>query len=503
MTNSTYERKWTVLVCLAGDNNLSSEMIYAIKEMKRVEKIRPNGPVTVIVVFDPSQGLPTQGYVINPGDVDNRLIREGSLIGAVTKTNGSETITHVREFNPAVTDALDTEINPINMGDPKTLTQIINDKLNEYKAEHYMIVLSGHGSGAEEDFFLTDDSARDSLTINELKEMLTGVKEYLSKTQPGRKIDILGLDSCLMSMAEVYYQLGNVQPDNAGANNLVDFVVGAEGFEMNTGWPYQRVLATLADCPEMPPELFAKKIVKDYVLYYSDYALAGQSVDLSACDLRGDNCLALQDKVKALPKCLIDNLEKKNNGRIKDAILLAHWEAQSYKFDRYTDLYDFCDVLKKRCPRDEGIAQACDGVVNAIKQIVKESCYSGPAVQYSFGLSVYFPWARVSRDYKNLEFAKDTGWHKFLKTYVDKTRRPPRKECPPSKRHKISVGGQIFNPASDEFTHDGTTAPGIKFIVPIGRFVEPIDMGPSNRTVSMKNPPIRWCPEDCEGEKKK
>ena len=46
---------------------------------------------------------------------------------------------------------------------------------------------------------------------------------------------ILGMDSCLMSMAEVYYQLvGNV-----------DYLVGAEGFEPSGGWPYQRILDSL------------------------------------------------------------------------------------------------------------------------------------------------------------------------------------------------------------------------------------------------------------------
>lgn len=507
MANSRKVGKWTVMVCLAGDNNLSGEMIYAIKEMKRVEKISPDGPVTVIVLFDPSQGLPTQGYVINPGDIDNQLIKEARLIGAVAKTSGSETVTHVREINPAVADVAGTEISRINTGDPETLIQLISDYLNKYPAEHYMIVLSGHGSGAEQDFLLTDDSARDSLTIKELKKVLTGVKKNLSEKKQGRTIDILGLDSCLMSMAEVYYQLGNIESNysetgNAQPDNLVDFLVGAEGFEMSTGWPYQRVLATLADDPDMLPETFAKTIIEDYILYYSDYALAGQSVDLAACDLRGNNCLILQQKVKTLAQKLKDNIRNKN---IKDAVLLAHWEAQSYKFDQYTDLTDFCTVLANRCSRHKEIKLACEGVVDAIGQIVKKSCYSGPAVQYSFGLSVYFPWAQVSRDYKDLEFAKDTDWHEFLTAYVVETRRPPRKECPPSKRPNTSVSDQIFNPALDEFVsspHE-LVEPATKFVGPIGKFVQPIDMGPSNRTGSMKNPPIRWCPDNCGRENKK
>ena len=80
-----------------------------------------------------------------------------------------------------------------------------------------------------------------------------------------------------MSMAEVYYQL-------AGS---VDYLVGAEGFEPSGGWPYQRILELIGQNPRTVrrTEDIAKQIVDDYVLYYFDYALAGLSVDLSACRL--------------------------------------------------------------------------------------------------------------------------------------------------------------------------------------------------------------------------
>lgn len=500
MKSTANQRKWTVMICLAGDNNLSAEMIYNIKELKRVEKISPIGPVTVVALFDPANGLPTQGYVVKPGDVDNQLIKEADLVGVVKGTKpGAPAQVKVVPSSFATTLAENvlakpgTKLSSLNTGDPHTLAQAINIYLNAYPAEHYLLVLSGHGSGAEQDFLLTDDGAKDSLNINELKELISEVKRNLSENQDNRKIDILGLDSCLMSMAEIYYQLGNVsrlasgKKNVAKSSNLVDFLVGSEGFVRNTGWPYQRVLTTLADNPEMLPETFAEKIVRDYILYYADYALAGLSVDIAACDLRENNCILLKDAVADLARTLRKNLK---NDKIRDEILLAHWEAQTYKFDLYTDLADFCKLLAKRCKKYKDIKKACNAIVKVIeKNVVKKSCYTGSAVQFSFGLSVYFPWSQVSKEYGKLKFVEDTQWDKFLEEYVKRTRRPSRKNC---SGNSSPVEALVRNPSPNEFP-DLPVPQNAKFVLPENQ-------GPGGGGASLKNPPLNWCPDHCVEE---
>src|SRR4030095_4999711 len=102
-----------------------------------------------------------------------------------------------------------------NTGDPMTLLQFISWCINTYEAERYMVVLAGHGSGAVEDFLLKDETARDSLTLHELRDGFQMVQKILQKPNlleikkdKKPRIDILGMDSCLMNMAEVYCQLG-------------------------------------------------------------------------------------------------------------------------------------------------------------------------------------------------------------------------------------------------------------------------------------------------------
>ena len=69
-----------------------------------------------------------------------------------------------------------------------------------------------------------------SLSIPEFRELLARV--VAAKKQ---KIEILGMDTCVMSMIEVCYEV----------RNSVNCLVGAEGFEQNIGWPYQKILEEL------------------------------------------------------------------------------------------------------------------------------------------------------------------------------------------------------------------------------------------------------------------
>ena len=498
------DKLWTIMVYLAGDNNLSSEMIYTIKEMKRAKRLGAKGEITVLVLFDPPHGLPAQGYLISSGDKDNQLSQEAVMIGVRKIKERGRIIKSL-----SIIDSPNSTFEPINTGEPEPLLQFINYGLDNHKAQHYMVILSGHGSGADQDFFLKDEGARDSLTIRELKQVFTTVKTKLNKEQPGRNIDILGLDSCLMSMAEVYYALANIEapensdePSTTGLGNLVEFIVGAEGFELNTGWPYERVLSALTKKPQLSPQELAEKIVNTYILYYSDFALSGLSVDLAACDLRANRANRLKDGVFELASTLKNLLKEKS---VQDAIILAHWEAQSYKFDQYTDLLDFCQLIAERCGNKyEEIDKAYKKIKSAIEdgdRIVRISSHSGPAVQYSYGLSVYFPWNRVSSHYKQLDFARGTGWGEFLDEYVQATRRLPR--CRPDLSAASPIEHRLFKPRPERTSQpvaetlpsgEKFTLPENRFTLPENRFTLPENMGVIGVTESMKNPPIEWFP---------
>jgi hypothetical protein len=361
-----------------------------------------------------------------------------------------------------------------------------------------MLVLSGHGSGALGDF-LPDMTSKRSLSIPHLRTALEKTTGYEKngKCKNG-KIDILGMDSCLMSMAEVAYELRHV----------VNYLVGAEGWIQNTGWPYNRVLEVLKHDPAIKAESFATKIVEVYNRYYQDYEVAGISTDLAACRLRDmdDLCTALRALAKSIMQSLV-------NEPVKEAVLLAHWEAQSYKNDQYTDLFDFCACLRNHLPlKNTSIRNSAESVMTAIrpwrdtkegvvpkrgKKTVLKSCYTGPEFQYSYGLSVYFPWAASDYipEYNKLSFAKETGWADFLKVLLETSRRDPRpgKGVPLD----IGVGPDPLHRSGDPSPRSGDPSP--RSGDPSPRSGDPSPRKKS-RQGSMKNPARKFRRHQCVNE---
>jgi hypothetical protein len=439
---------WTVMVYLAGDNNLSTECLFALTEMK---KAAPGEHINVLAQFDPrDEHLPTHRYEINRNGAHSTLFDDiidkaqfdpkGGEVRFEKESKNAIALAQSRSRTRKKLDnairgatnltALPFEDEPISddtdTGSPITLYNFLSFCIQEYPAEHYIVVLSGHAGGTESDYLLKDESSRGSLTFNELKQVF---QQLLKKDLGGHPIDIVGMDNCLMSMGEICYEF----------RALAQIVIGCESYSPASGWPYRQILERLKQCTkpkskktEIQVEA-AKAIVEEYVNYYSSYWVAGLSVTQSALDVR--YVVELRERVDQLAATLEQELKRAcdNDGRrqssFKDDLVLAHWEAQSYNGEWFVDLFDFCDCLQMRSSSDE-VGEQCQKVKEFLaKEFVLRSCYSGAGFQYSYGVSIYFPWSQVSSRYQNLGFVKDSkggGWLSFLETYTDVTRRRPR-----------------------------------------------------------------------------
>lgn len=380
---------WNVLIYLAADNNLKEESVYTLMEVMQADV---KTGLNVIAQFD-------SGDAITLFDFKNL---SKSLPGRDRLTELGKSVFS----NPKLIQRL---------SDSELLEEFLAQKLN--KECPNLVILSGHGSGAVGDF-LTTNNPPSALSIPDIRAVLASARGKIE-----RPIDVLGMDSCLMSMAEVCYEL----------RNDVNFLVGAEGFARNAGWPYRQILTTLQNNLTITPEKLARSIVQEYIHFYAPYTMSGVSVDQAAIDL------TRLDGLKTALGTLADTLREKlrlKDRKVENAILLAHWRAQSYKLDQYVDLWDFCELLSQDC-EDKGIVTACNEVKLAVDDAVLLSCHSGAAFQYSRGLSIYFPWAKSDLDrslpfYRELAFARDTHWAEFLATYGEETRREPN----PDRRNK-------------------------------------------------------------------
>jgi hypothetical protein len=518
--------KWTLMLYLAGDNNLSDEMVWAIKEIYRVGA--PN-QIAITMQFDPlSKDTTTRFY-------RTLKTQEGKQDGVPPTIN----IDGVFPFLHSI------DLPEVDCGDPDVLAEFIVRSVKELPAENYLLILAGHGSGIVGDFLTDSDRKHElqpgSLTIPDLRQVFPRVRELLEEEPSfqrgdnGPVVDVLGMDSCLMSMAEICSEI----------SGHVSYLVGSEGFDPNTGWPYFRLLERLAqlvnsDPPDPPdPAKLARLLVDRYTTYYADFLVGEISVDISACDVSKPRVEALEEAVKSFVTfCL--GLEDDVSDWIFKLIILAHWKAQSYKWEQYTDLWDFCDLLseessslaeitseplkaqlKELVDRCKAIQATIAGSENAM---VRQSDFSGAEFQHSHGLSVYFPWNRRSfkDEYRSTAFAMRTGWDEFLEKYLRESRRQERSrvpELPPSARRRktraqgitVSIpageaivvsrvsapASRVSAPSSRDAASSTSgspqsyrvSAPSSRVSAPSSRFAQQLDAVMNDLSSSMKNPP--------------
>jgi hypothetical protein len=199
--------------------------------------------------------------------------------------------------------------------------------------------------------------------------------------------------------------------------------------------------------------------------------LAGYSFDLCLCDL--NKVTGIKTALDALASSLIEGLTDPSVKEVvKERILLAHWDAQSYWTENYIDLYDFCFCLKKRCDFAvselsippvvlQSILSACEKVTEKLKRgvygdddgIIVRSEFAGPSYQYSHGLSIFFPWSQpVGSDFWDNRYeqyrlitdaSQGTSWKKFLEVYFTQTMRKSHEEEEGSRRSFAARGPSL------------------------------------------------------------
>lgn len=406
-------KKWTVMVWMAGDNNLQDAGEQDIQEMK---KVGSTNNIDVVVQFDRMTGQNTRRY-------------------------------HIQKGTPLKNDEVQS-LGPTNTGDPKVATDFFVWAMKNYPADRYLASFWNHGGGIDETdvyarakaigldagrklrrganvvsaghartiaagpyrhalFSSTveaamkrrgiayDDTARDFLDNTELKNVLKNVT-----TSTGRTIDLLGFDACLMNMLEIAYQI----------RQYTGYSVGSEQTEPGEGWPYDTVLADLDANPSMTAAQFGAAIVKRYIESYK-----GGNVTQSLLDLGHSKEIA--QAVDGLAKALIAAIKKPTDYA---AITKATLAAQHYEYADFQDLYDLCAQLQKRVST-KAVRDAAAATMKALtgsSPFVAAEKHKGPDVARSHGASIYFPTARdVKVAYSSLDFAKATAWADFIAAY--------------------------------------------------------------------------------------
>lgn len=504
------ETEWTLMFYFASDTPLASEIVSQLKNIKQAG-FHPDA--NVIAQFDPhaenaethifdvnrinkiqaeSNGMSKIGFIgFTPNDpfvvnlMTDKLWRDDKKEGPIreevikslrkscSQKRGYVASVSSKDLDPPVpplpftskrrhaeasgqerkmpTDTFETsrELSP-----RASLTSFLKFCSDNYPARHYILFILGHGLVVGNDTFLFDEHAPEHfLQLQTLREVLEVFKKDITRQNSKAQLELVSFHSCSMSSAEVAFEL----------QGLANYMLASQGPSFVGSWPYRQILIRIFNYLERK-ETNVKGLLKNifhYCLYNSyDFLVAGYSCDGCLCDL--NKVKKLTEPVSQLSDGLVKGLnsnDPQTQKLVRERILLAHLDAQSYFVENYTDLFDFCFRLKQRIefeaekqlPEEvQAISTACESVMKMLKKgvegaddgIIVRSEFVGPAYQYSHGLSVYFPWLRPLetelermfwpkkyQEYKffrTLKEAKKTAWSDFLAAYFESTRRHTR-----------------------------------------------------------------------------
>jgi len=502
--NSRFKNDWTLMFFFASDNRLAPLLV---SELKAIKDAGFQEDTEVLVYYDPlEKGCPTKIYNVNNERKARRKNKNKpkSEIGDgndsyVRKMDEDEV--DPKNFSARMRDAMASSTVPAH----EMLGYFVDYVTTRHKARNYMLFLIGHGMIVGRDIFLPDDDPVSAVSMSQLQQIM---KKFVHGGKTS--LQLLCLHSCSMSSIEVAYQL----------RGTANYMMAHQGPAFVNSWNYRQVLKKIFNTIDTEKrQIDVQRLIEK--LYYhclhnaTDFLSAGYSADLALYSLQKDKLARIRTPIQLLVQRLKENLpgvKRKDNlpGRsiIKDLILLAHWESQSFWEENYTDLYDFCFCLSRRCndaialygkkglpvSKLNQVRVACDGVIKVLSIIKSDNRAArfrgliihagnfGTKYQYARGLSIYFPWCeplddepwtserqngqsrskpkgrnqKIIEGYKSYDFNKGVNsWWSFLDSYFKETKRASRwKENP----QELTVRGarRLLSEAISEFNVDGS-----------------------------------------------
>jgi Clostripain family len=409
--------KWTLMVYMAGFNNLSE---FATKDLAEMRRIGSTDDVKV-VVFIKRLGQRSVHHIVVEKDGKGE---EREQVGRVDSGNPQTMLDFVRwateraaaeryglvvwnhgsGFAPDDLQQLYSEVR-VDRGDtgvtPRELSlrsnQQIARSLFSTTVEEVLALES-----VEDRAIASDDGTGHSLDTIELNRV---VKRAHEKVLDG-PLELLGMDACLMSNLEVSYEC---EPHVAA-------VVGSEELEPGDGWPYSQILKDLTENADMSGAELGQAVVNRYV---ESYRNRRNQWPVTQCAVNSSGIDGFVDALDELGRELRSHIAKDGAGRVQRAQMRS-----TYFMGELVDVRTLCRELRAAIPTGK-VNQAAGKVVEALKPngYVVDEGHLGPTVEGCGGVTVYFPYPAygseggVSPYYKDLRFAK-RGWDDFLRSYM-------------------------------------------------------------------------------------
>jgi hypothetical protein len=399
------ERAWTAMLYLSGDNNLCDTYPYLIKRMERdlVERIGPDGFLTVAVLFDGNSGYcpeheGTTRFVVQPG---------AAYQDGLTRWDMGE----------------------LDMGDPDTLVNFATWAMDNYPAQHYYLAIDNHGGGFS-GISWDDTSGHRNISTSALRGAL---KQITNDGQ--RRIDVLAYEACLMGLYELAYDM----------REFVDYLFFFQTISWTNSASYPSYLehsrfSATADGLDLGKIMFE--------VYYENVSryYAVSLIDTSQIEHVQAAINEWADALQALAGTSRDDLAA---ARQETQKINQYYDTPPSNTDAYIDLWHLTERMEARglaVPQSAALRKALDAA------IVSAASHSSGAFDYSqtHGLSIFWPHRpygeyRSYMQHKLSESTRDGTWDDFLQTYYaseDASGLPTQNGPAQRPPQKVSIFGQ-------------------------------------------------------------
>jgi hypothetical protein len=426
---SAEPKDWTVLMYIAGDNDLEP---YAAKMMQQVEaKCGSTDNVNVVAQLGRmEQGelkklYATQGRKYKPTNIDGDW--GGIRRYFVTKQDGSS-----KEAEKAILSKCLEKTDDKAMSNATTLADFLVWGMKKYPAEHTMVVLCDHGGGFLGAF--TSDASASGHSIMKPEDISSAFK--IAETATGKKPEVIDMVACLMATSEVAYEL----------KDRAKYFLASEEIGTTASFDYGPVINTITEASEKGKSISPKTLAETIVHHYDDKPVAFKTK--SAIDL------AKMESVKVGLGNLVEKLKKSKvpAQSIANAIGMSQnfgiTEQGIYPF--YDQIHDLGGMAKNlanpKMVADKAINKAAQALFDSVESAVVtnlahdykryESRGEGKSVDGketfsdvriyqghydTYGLSVFAPntpqaiASKKMPEYAGLDFVKESGWGDYLK----------------------------------------------------------------------------------------
>lgn len=380
-TVSEVDPEWTIMVYMAGDNDLSSALE---NDLAEIELAGSSKKVRVLIQLDLS----------GPG-TKRMEIRGGARVVE--------------------------EIGEQNMADAETLTGFINWAMGKVPdSDRYALIISSHGDGygkGEREKIIQDDADGGGCCLSNRL-----VRKAIEDT--GVHFDLIGFDASQMGQVETAYEFAN----------MTDVLVFSQETGQKNGWEYTSIVRALNNSPGMSADDLSGVVVDSYKKFYEEIFYIKnptfeQNLTISAIRM-GDGIGALADGIDALAGEMLDLLNSETGGFLVEEIEQVRKDTQELnRFTRpfvFVDLFDLLEKFNEREGLPLGVREKAMDLISMRENVVISE-YHGAACGRCGGLSIAFfrlpesvTFATYDPDYNDLsgpEFTADTKWDNFLVSY--------------------------------------------------------------------------------------